>query len=152
MMKKLHTNILERLDLIIKETADHIHDFIDSKSAFTRNRKLDAFTLIKLTLNMQGNSLEKELDDAFDDDSQLMSASTYVQQKSKLSPQCFIHILQSFNNQLIHIRLLDHKYRLFAIDGSDFDQLGNPNSNNKVTKQSPRPFCQIHVPLPLRNI
>ena len=143
MMKKLHTNILERLDLIIKETADHIHDFIDSKSAFT---------LIKLTLNMQGSSLEKELDDALDDDSQFMSASTYVQQKSKLSPQCFIHILQSFNNQLIHIRLLDHKYRLFAIDGSDFDQLGNPNSNNKVTKQSPRPFCQIHVPLPLRNI
>ena len=125
MMKKLYTNILERLDLIIKETANHIHDFIDSKSDFTRKRKLDAF----------------------DDDSQLMSASAYVQQKSKLSPQCFIHILQSFNNQLIHIRLLDHKYRLFAIDGSDFDQLWNPTSKNKVTKQSPRPFCQIHVDL-----
>lgn len=55
-MKKLYTNILERLDLIIKETANHIHDFIDSKSDFTRKRKLDAF----------------------DDDSQLMSASTYV--------------------------------------------------------------------------
>lgn len=78
MMKKLHTSILERLDLIIKETANHIHGFIDSKSDFTRKRKLDTFTLIKLTLNMQGNSLEKELDDAFDDDSQLMSASTYV--------------------------------------------------------------------------
>lgn len=76
-----------------------------------------------------------------------MSASAYVQQKSKLSPQCFIHILQSFNNQLIHIGLLDHKYRLFAIDGSDFDQLWNPNSKNKVTKQSLRPFCQIHVDL-----
>lgn len=56
MMKKLHTNILKRLDLIIKETADHIHDFIDSKSAFTRKRKLDAF----------------------DDDSQLMSASASI--------------------------------------------------------------------------
>ena len=43
--------------------------------------------------------------------------------------------------------MLDHKYRLFAIDGSNFDQLGNPNSKNKVTKQSPRPFCQIHVDL-----
>ncbi|AEG41846.1 hypothetical protein [Lactobacillus kefiranofaciens] len=94
---------------------------------------------------MQGNSLEKELDDAFDDDNQLMTASAYVQQKSKLSPQCFAHILQCFNNQLIHIQLLDHKYRLFAIDGSDFNQLWNPNSKNKVTKQVPQPFCQIHV-------
>lgn len=144
-MKNLHTNILKRLDTIIKETADHIHDFIDSKSAFTRKRKLDAFTLIKLTLNMQGNSLEKELDDSLDDDNQLMTASAYVQQKSKLSPQCFAHILQCFNNQLIHIQLLDHKYRLFAIDGSDFNQLWNPNSKNKVTKQVPQPFCQIHV-------
>lgn len=144
-MKNLHTNILKRLDLIIKETADHIHDFIDSKSAFTRKRKLDAFTLIKLTLNMQGNSLEKELDDAFDDDNQLMSTSAYVQQKRKLSPLCFAHILRSFNYQLIHVQLLDHKYRLFAIDSSDFDQLWNPDSKNKVTKQAPQPFCQINV-------
>lgn len=43
--------------------------------------------------------------------------------------------------------MLGNKYRLFAIDGSDFDQLWNPNSKNKVTKQSPRPFCQIHVDL-----
>lgn len=52
-MKNLHTNILKRLDQIINETAAHIHDFIDSPSAFTRKRKLDAFTLIKTTLNMQ---------------------------------------------------------------------------------------------------
>ena len=109
MMKKLHTNILERLDLIIKETADHIHDFIDSKSAFT---------LIKLTLNMQGSSLEKELDDAFDDDSQLMSASTYVQQKSKLSPQCFmpltVLILINFGILILRIRLLSNLHGPFA--------------------------------------
>ena len=55
-MKKLYTNILKHLDQIINESADHIHDFIDSPSAFTRKRKLDAFTLIKTTLNMQGNS------------------------------------------------------------------------------------------------
>lgn len=74
MMKKLHTNILERLDLIIKETADHIHDFIDSKSAFTRKRKLAAF----------------------DDDSQLMSASAYVQQKSKRKPPFSNNVLFNF--------------------------------------------------------
>lgn len=43
-MKNLHINILKCLDRIINETADHIHDFINSPSAFTRKRKLDAFT------------------------------------------------------------------------------------------------------------
>lgn len=143
-MKNLHTNILKRLDQIIKKTADHIHDFIDSPSAFTRKRKLDAFTLIKTTLNMQGNSLEKELDDAFEDEDKLMTASAYVQQKSKLSPKCFKHILNAFNQQLFNVQLLDHQYRLFAIDGSDFNQLFNPDSKN-IVKEIYGPVCQLHV-------
>ena len=143
-MKNLHTNILKRLDQIINETAAHIHDFIDSPSAFTRKRKLDAFTLIKTTLNMQGNSLEKELDDAFEDEDKLMTASAYVQQKSKLTSKCFKHILQVFNQKLSNTQLLDHQYRLFAIDGSDFNQLFNPNSKN-IVKQPYWPICQLHV-------
>ena len=145
-MKNLHTNILKRLDQIINETADHIHDFIDSPSAFTRKRKLDAFTLIKTTLNMQGNSLEKELDDAFEDEDKLMTASAYVQQKSKLSPTCFKHILQTFNQDLSNIELLDNHYRLFAIDGSDFNQLFNSNSQNIIlANQYSKAICQVHV-------
>lgn len=144
-MKNLHINILKRLDRIINETADHIHDFINSPSAFTRKRKLDAFTLIKTTLNMQGNSLEKELDDAFEDEDKLMTASAYVQQKSKLTPKCFEHILKMFNQRLVNVQLLDHQYRLFAIDGSDFNQLFNPNSKNIITNQFPQPICQLHV-------
>ncbi len=144
-MKNLHTNILKRLDQIINETADHIHDFIDSPSAFTRKRKLDAFTLIKTTLNMQGNSLEKELDDAFEDEDKLMTASAYVQQKSKLTPECFKHILNAFNQGLSNVQLLDHQYRLFAIDGSDFNQLFNPNSKNIIANHSPKPICQLHA-------
>lgn len=143
-MKNLHTNILKRLDQIINETAAHIHDFIDSPSAFTRKRKLDAFTLIKTTLNMQGNSLEKELDDAFEDEDKLMTASAYVPQKSKLTSKCFKHILQVFNQKLSNTQLLDHQYRLFAIDGSDFNQLFNPNSKN-IVKQPYWPICQLHV-------
>ena len=46
MMKKLHTNILERLDLIIKETTDHIHDFIDSKLLLPENVNWMLLTMI----------------------------------------------------------------------------------------------------------
>ncbi len=54
-MKALHQNILERFDQIINDTAIHIHDFIDDPHAFTSKRSLDAFTVLKMTINMQGN-------------------------------------------------------------------------------------------------
>lgn len=61
--KKL--NILNKVDQVIQDTADSIHDYIDDAHAFTRTRKLNAFKMIKTTINMQGNSLDKELYDAF---------------------------------------------------------------------------------------
>ncbi len=145
----VHTNILKRLDNIINDTAEHIHDYIKNPHAFTRKRKLDAFTTIKTTINMQGNCLTKEMDDAFDDDSPAgndhVSVSAYVQQKSKLSPKCFEHIFHSFTQQLPAKAHLDHKYRLFAFDGSDFNQVCNPKSENIVDFYKGKPYCQIHV-------
>lgn len=145
----VHTNILKRLDNIINDTAEHIHDYIKNPHAFTRKRKLDAFTTIKTTINMQGNCLTKEMDDAFDDGSPAgndhVSVSAYVQQKSKLSPKCFEHIFHSFTQQLPAKAHLDHKYRLFAFDGSDFNQVCNPKSENIVDFYKGKPYCQIHV-------
>ncbi|MEK3666461.1 IS4 family transposase, partial [Lactobacillus crispatus] len=48
---------------------------------------------------------------------------------------------------LFNIQLFDHHYRLFAIDGSDFNQIWNPKSNNIVQASShkKKPYCQIHV-------
>lgn len=145
-MKTQYTNILNRLDQIINDTANHIHDFIDSKTAFTRKRKLDAATLIKTTLNMQGNCLEKELLDAFEDNDKLMTVSAYVQQKSKLSPNCFYHILNEFNSSLFKVNRLNKRYRLFAIDGTDFNQAWNPKSKNIIGSASKeKSLCQVHL-------
>ena len=48
---------------------------------------------------------------------------------------------------MFNIQLFDHKYRIFAIDGSDFNQIWNPKSENIV--QTPnherKKYCQIHV-------
>ena len=67
-MKALHKNILERLDQIINNTGDHIHDFINNPHAFTRKRTLDAATVLKTTINMQGQNLNSELFRAFGED------------------------------------------------------------------------------------
>lgn len=97
-MKALHKNILERLDQIINNTGDHIHDFINDPHAFTRKRTLDAATVLKTTINMQGQNLNSELFRAFGEDAtkkndKVVSTSAYVQRKSQLSPACFKHIL-----------------------------------------------------------
>ncbi|MDY4729108.1 MAG: IS4 family transposase, partial [Lactobacillus amylovorus] len=151
-MKALHKNILERLDQIINNTGDHIHDFINDPHAFTRKRTLDAATVLKTTINMQGQNLNSELFRAFGEDAtkkndKVVSTSAYVQRKSQLSPACFKHILTVFNQNLFNIQLFDHHYRLFAIDGSDFNQIWNPKSNNIVQASShkKKPYCQIHV-------
>lgn len=54
-MKVLYKNTLERFDQIINDTALHIHDFINDPHTFTRRRSLDAFTVLKMTINMQDN-------------------------------------------------------------------------------------------------
>lgn len=56
---------LGQLDSVIDDVTSHIQDFTKSPNDFTRNRKLNAATTIKVTLNMQGNSLNIELIDAF---------------------------------------------------------------------------------------
>lgn len=105
-MKALHKNILERLDQIINDTGDHIHDFINNHHAFTRKRTLDAATVLKTTINMQGQNLNSELFRAFGEDAtkkndKVVSTSAYVQRKSQLSPACFKHILTVFNQGII---------------------------------------------------
>ena len=151
-MKAFHKNILERLDRIINDTGKHIHDFIDNPHAFTRKRALSAATVIKTTINMQGEDLTSELFKAFGQEAikkkeKVVSTSAYVQRKSQLSPACFKHILTVFNQDLFNAQLLDHKYRLFAIDGSDFNQIWNSESKNIVTSSTckNKPYCQIHV-------
>lgn len=75
---------LEPLDSVIDGIVSHIHDYTKSPTDFTRDRKLNAGTLIRTTLNMQGNSLNVELYDAFPDIDKRMTASVYEQAKGKL--------------------------------------------------------------------
>ena len=112
---------LEQLSDVISETTSHISDFTKHPGDFTRNRKLNAETTIKVTLNMEGQSLNTELIHAFPDMDERMTASAYEQQKAKLSPDLFLHLLREFNKTNHTHNLLDDKYEVYAIDGSDFN-------------------------------
>jgi len=144
-------NALTVLDSVITETVSHVNDFTKSPQDFTRNRKLNATDILKTILNMQGNSINAELLDAFPDIDDRMTASAFEQAKDKLKPEVFEHILNEYNKTMI-TALFKDKYRLFAIDGSDFTTPYNPDSKyvmqgqkrKRLDGEDVKPFCQIH--------
>ena len=145
LMKSLHPNILKLMDSIINKIADNIHDFSVSDQAFTRCRKLNSTDLIKLILNMGAGSLNSEIFHAFPDINSRMTASAFEQQKAKLKPECFKEIMSELSQANNTLQLLDNKYLVVAIDGSDFDQPFNPESENIFRGKDGRIYCQLHV-------
>lgn len=156
MSSDIQPYILDELDAVIDQTVANIGLYTKNPSDFTRNRKLNAITTIKVTLNMQGNSLNAELLDAFPNLDERMTASAYEQAKGKMKPEIFEHILKEYNKTMRKPKLLDDKYRVFAIDGSDFTTPYNPKSDfvMNVPNGRPRkngepikPYCQVHANL-----
>ena len=147
---------LEQLDSVIADVTTHISDFTKNPTDFTRNRKLNATTTIKTILNMQGNSLNTELIEAFPNLDDRMTASAFEQAKDKLKPEIFEYILNEYNKTLTKPKLLDDKYRVYAIDGSDFNPPYNPNSafvmqsslgRPKKNGESCKPYSLVHANL-----
>lgn len=144
-MKALHSNILKLMDNIINKIAANIHAFSTSDKAFTRCRKLNVVDLIKLILNMGAGSLNSEIFHAFPDMNLKMTTSAFEQQKAKLKPECFKEIMLELSRESTTLQLLDDKYLVVAIDGSDFDQPFNPKSKNIFNNNEDQVYCQIHV-------
>lgn len=105
---------------------------------------------------MQGNSLNAELFDAFPNLDECMTASAYEQTKGKLKPEIFEHILKEYNKTMRKPKLLDGKYRVFSIDGSDFTTpykknsafvMDAPNGRPRKDGEPTKPYCQVHANL-----
>ena len=112
---------------------------------FIRNRKLNAKTTLEVTLNMQGNSLNAELLNAFPNVDERMTASAYEQAKGKLTPEVFQYIFHEYNKTMPTPKKMDGKYRVFAIDGTDFTTPYNPKSTRIVnTAADNKPVCMTH--------
>lgn len=82
MSSDIQPYILDELDTVIDQTVADIGLYTKNPGNFTRNRKLNATATIKVTLNMQGNSLNAELLDAFPNLDERMTASPMNRQKA----------------------------------------------------------------------
>lgn len=144
---------LKQLDAVIEKMVSRIHNYTKNPNDFTRKRKLDASTLIKVTLNMEGQSLNTEMIHAFPDMEMRASASAYEQQKAKLTPELFRDLFLEYNKTNQKHQLLDNKYMVYAIDGSDFNMPYQSKSKYVVDVSKGRtrknaepikPYCQFH--------
>ena len=147
-MQEREPNAMDALNASISHIAENIDRYRKQPQHFTRKNKLPFEKLVNVVLNMQGNCLNAELQEAFPELSERMTASAYVQARDKLSLPVFEDLLSDYN-QSAPKKLFNGKYRLYAIDGSDFQTPWNPKSafvvdTNKRNGESLKPHCQIH--------
>ena len=109
---------------------------------FTRNRKLPADTLIKTILNMQGNSINKELYTNFDMENR-MTVASFVSARGKLKDTTFEDIFNSYNATHTNRKTLNG-YDYYAIDGTDFNTPYTPDSKYKIQMNDTKAGCMIH--------
>lgn len=91
---------------------------VNPDTDFTRNRKLDFKTIMKIILCMGASSIKDELFKFNDFSIDTPSASAFVQARSKIKPEAFKTLFDAFNKKTFKIKLF-HGYRLLAVDGCE---------------------------------
>lgn len=132
---------------LIKETASTPWLFAENPGVdFSRKRKLDFETTIQCILSMESGSLQKELLDFFDFNSETPSASAFSQQRSKLLPETFEFLFHEFNSRFSEEKTY-HGYRLLACDGSDLNIARNPRDTDTYFQSTPadKGYNQLHL-------
>lgn len=119
------TTVKRLLKTSIKEVAEkHELYSVNPDKDFTRNRKLPMEKLIASLIGMSGKSLTNELIDMFSASNNTPSTSALVQQRSKLRPEAFRAVFESFTNRIDKSNA--NKLRILAVDGSDLHIPTNP--------------------------
>ena len=114
---------------------------------FTRRRKLFFEDLLRFLITMQSGTTNHELLKYFNFGVDTLSSSAFYQQRNKLLPEVFPHLLHQFNSHFPLV-LYKNKYNLVAIDGSEFNIARNPDDPDTFhpsNGQSLRGFNMLHT-------
>jgi hypothetical protein len=120
----------------------------NSDADFSRKRKLDFENLMRFLISMESGTTEHELLKYFDYDiNNVISNSAFYQQRKKLLPDAFAHLLFHFNSHF-PFETYKGKYQLIACDGSEFNIARNPNDPDTFhppSGKSTKGFNMIHT-------
>jgi len=103
---------------------------------FSRKRKLPFDEVISIVVSMGGNSVKKELYEAYDYDPDTATTSAFIQQRDKIDPYAFKHLFNEFTGSFEYQKLYKG-FRVFAVDGSDIHIPTNPDDKETHVKSQP---------------
>lgn len=132
------------LDGILSEMDENKEHFVTNpEKDFTRKRVLPFEKTMRTIIGMHGNSLRKELIDAFRDIEHRPTKSALVQQRGKIKPEAFRYAFDQFNARTEQYDNARYKgYRLFAVDGTSVNVARNPDTESYFNKQE---YNMMHI-------
>lgn len=136
-MSKYINKVTNSLTKLISEISENPSLFVKNpKTDFTRNRKINFKKFIGITMNSGGGTMSKELLDYFDFDVNTPSVSAYTQQRSKVLPEAFEFLFNSFTQENMPSTNNYKGYRLIACDGSNLTIATNPKDAETAYKSN----------------
>lgn len=143
--QKVKSTLWAIVDAMASNTAPFVKN---PEKDFTRSRKLDFVQIIHFFLCMGSGCVSHELLKYFYFlPEEIPPASAFTQQRAKLLPETFRHILSQFNLRFPPGRLMG-KYSLIAADGCEFNIARNPkdpSTFHPTSGRSKRGFNSLHT-------
>lgn len=136
-----------KLFSIISDMEKHRSEFVQNPNKdFVRSRKLSFSAMMKILISMGGSTLQKELYNFFDFDTDTPTSSAFIQQRSKLLPSAFKFLMCELNRSFTPTKRF-RGYRLLAVDGSDAHTPTYPDDTESYihSNENGRGFNLMHV-------
>ena len=135
---------------IVDSMACHKDSFVKNPGVdFSRDRKLSFVKLLRFFLRMGCGCINHELLKFFSFHPQeVPTASAFIQQRAKLLPDAFRHILTQFNFAFPSTAEFGGKYSLIAADGCEFNIARNPRDPSTFyppSGKSKKGFNSLHT-------
>jgi hypothetical protein len=111
---------------------------------FTRKRKLPFAAVVQQLVSMGGNTLYKELLEAYGFQKEVATSSAFVQQRCKVLPTAFSQLLRNFSLSPMEVKRYKG-YRLLAVDGSDLTIPADSQDVETLQKNQYTTFNLLHL-------
>jgi hypothetical protein len=146
-MNEYPNEVKGKLTQLITAMTKTLSQFVKAPGKdFSRERKLPFGKMMEIVISMGGNSVYKELLESQGYDVNTATTSAFIQQRSKILPFAFEHLLNEFTRT--HQASKKYRgYRLLGVDGSDLHIPTNPDDIESYTQRKPdtRGWNQLHV-------
>lgn len=139
-------DVKKKLSAAIDGVASNSRDYcVNAKSDFKRNRKLPFKQMIQGIIGMGGGSLSNEILDMSKYSLKTASTAAFVQQRSKIKPEAFATVFQSFSSNISQD--FTEGMRVLAIDGSAMQIATNPNDVDSFFSgtNGQKPYNLLHL-------